>query len=252
MQGFERKTIFIDLFGGSGLLSRTVKDALPDAQVIYNDFDGYHKRIENIDRTNVILSDIRDLLANVKADVKLTNEQRAAVVELIAKHELTGYVDYITLSSSLLFSMNYASSLEELSKQTMYNCVRKSDYTNAPDYLTGLDIVSMDYKELYQQYRNHPSVVFLVDPPYLSTDCSTYKSDGYWTLTEYLDVLTVIQNQSFFYFTSNKSEIIELCEWMESNLGLDSPFRDADVKKIATKVNHNSGYTDIMLYKRVD
>lgn len=30
--------VYVDLFGGSGLLSRTVKDTYPKARVVYNDF----------------------------------------------------------------------------------------------------------------------------------------------------------------------------------------------------------------------
>ena len=32
---------YVDLFGGSGLLSHTVKSEYPTARVIYNDFDNY-------------------------------------------------------------------------------------------------------------------------------------------------------------------------------------------------------------------
>ena len=51
-------TIFVDLFGGSGLLSRYAKDARPDATVIYNDYDNYSKRIEMVDNTNKLLADL--------------------------------------------------------------------------------------------------------------------------------------------------------------------------------------------------
>lgn len=248
---FTPKTVFVDLFGGSGLLSHATKQARPDAKVIYNDYDNYHLRIEQIPHTNYLLQSIRKLLEGSPRDKKLNNDKRTEVLSLLSSYDQT-HVDYITLSSSLLFSMNYVTSLEEISKQTMYNCVRKSDYNYPTGYLDGVEIVSKDYKDLFKEYKDHPSVVFLVDPPYLSTDCGTYSSDGYWTLTEYLDVLTVIQGRSFFYFTSDKSEILELCSWMESNLGLDSPFRDATMKKIFARMNHNAAYTDIMLYKRVD
>ena len=36
---FDNSTIFVDLFGGSSLLSYVTKQARPDARVIYNDFD---------------------------------------------------------------------------------------------------------------------------------------------------------------------------------------------------------------------
>lgn len=40
--------VFVDLFGGSGLLSHLVKHHHPESRVIYNDFDNYRQRIENI------------------------------------------------------------------------------------------------------------------------------------------------------------------------------------------------------------
>ena len=46
LKDFKSTPLFVDLFGGSGLLSHTVKQLYPDADVIYNDFDDYHLRIE--------------------------------------------------------------------------------------------------------------------------------------------------------------------------------------------------------------
>ena len=36
--------IFVDLFGGSGLLSHITKCQKPNAEVIFNDFDNYRHR----------------------------------------------------------------------------------------------------------------------------------------------------------------------------------------------------------------
>ncbi len=246
---FQYSTVFVDLFGGSGLLSHTVKQSFPGATVVYNDFDNYSQRLANIARTNAILADLRVSLVDCLPKKKLSDQQRVKVLERISKE--SGYVDYITLSSSLLFSMNYATSFEEMSKQTMYNVVRKSDYALAADYLSGVEIVHMDYKELYGLYKDIPGVVFLVDPPYLSTDVSTYNKDDYWKLSDYLDVLQVVQYNSYFYFTSDKSEIVELCDWMEKNLGLDNPFREAITKEIYAQLNNTASYTDIMLYRQI-
>lgn len=54
------------------------------------------------------------------------------------------FVDYITLSSSLLFSANYVTSFEELKASTLFNNVKMKDYDLASDYLNGLDIVKCD------------------------------------------------------------------------------------------------------------
>jgi len=121
-------SVFVDLFGGSGLLSQWAKECFPDATVVCNDFDGYHKRVANIERTNMLLKIIRDLVKDELPDKVISNPIKESILKAIKGEENeTGYVDYITVSSSLLFSMKYATNYEKLSKETMYNCVRKSD-----------------------------------------------------------------------------------------------------------------------------
>jgi len=57
--------IFVDLFGGSGLLSHIAKRERPDAMVVYNDFDDYRTRLDNIPRTNALISDLRSIRGGV-------------------------------------------------------------------------------------------------------------------------------------------------------------------------------------------
>ncbi|WP_346237780.1 hypothetical protein ABDK00_001720 [Niabella insulamsoli] len=251
LKGFKQRliecpadSIYIDLFGGSGLLSRAVKDVHPTSEVVYNDFDNYRKRIKSISTTNNLLRGIRTIVKGLPKDKRIPEIEKAAILDLIAKE--SGYVDYITLSSSLLFSMKYVLSYEKLAKETFYNVVRESDY-DATGYLDGLTIVSMDYKKLFQQYSGNPSVIFLVDPPYLSTEVGTYT--GYWKLKDYLDVLNVLRCGKYFYFTSNKSNIVELCEWMASQSNYHNPFANAITNTTAMQMNYSSSYTDYMIFK---
>ncbi len=150
---FPEAKIFVDLFGGSGLLSHTIKHERPEAIVVYNDYDDYHLRLINVDRTNKQLEHIRSMVEGYPEDKKLPVEIKAKIVEYVRNQEQTGFVDYITLSSSLLFSMNYTTDITGFEKSTLYNCVRKSNY-NASGYLEGLHIVKADYKELFERYRN--------------------------------------------------------------------------------------------------
>lgn len=250
LKDFKRCSVFVDLFGGSGLLSQWVKEERQDATVIYNDFDNYGRRVANIENTNHLLAQFREILKNEPVDKVINNKAKEAILKAIREEEKqSGYVDYITISSSLLFSMNYATNYADLAKQTMYNVVRKNDYQPAPDYLTGVEIVNMDYRQLFDRWKHVPGVVFLVDPPYLSTDCTTYSN--YWKLANYLDVLQTLKGTNYYYFTSNKSSILELTDWLEKNLGGDNPFSGAKRIEVNARMNHNSGYTDIMLYKKV-
>ena len=206
--------LYVDLFGGSGLLSHNAKATHPDAHVVYNDYDNFSRRLSTIPQTNAVLADLRKLNEGIKPDARLDGVQRERALERIKQEN--GFVDYITLSGSLLFSMNYVKTFEELSKATMYNKIKLSDY-QAEDYLAGVEVVSEDYKVIYNRYKDVPGVVFLIDPPYLSTDCSSY--ENYWKLKDYLDVMLCLYDASYFYFTSNKSNVIELCEWITTNTG---------------------------------
>ncbi|MEQ3500585.1 DNA adenine methylase [Tenacibaculum sp. SSH1-16] len=247
LKTYPEDSVYIDLFGGSGLLSHTVKQEKPNVKVIYNDYDNFKERLKAIPETNNLLSEIRVLVEHIPNKKAITDDVRYKILDVVKSADKKGYVDYITLSASLLFSMNYVQSFEELKKQRFYNRVRKSDY-DASNYLNNVDFVRYDYKELFELYKNKTNVVFLVDPPYLSTDCSTYKN--YWRLSDYLDVLKVLMNTNYFYFTSNKSSIVELCEWIETNTGGKNPFNQAEVVYHYNKTSHNTGYTDIMLHKR--
>ena len=246
LQNYSSTATYVDLFGGSGLLSHTVKSIYPDAKVIYNDYDNYQERLANIDKTNQLIADLRFILNQSTKDKQVLEPTRTEIIDRVRLEQKRGYVDYITLSSSILFSMKYVLSFEALEKESFYNCIRQNDYT-ADGYLDGLEVVSIDYKELFEQYKSLPNVVFLVDPPYLSTEAGTYKS--YWKLKDYLDVLQVLNGTKYFYFTSNKSSIIELCEWVETQSGSGNPFKGATIETMNGTMTYNASYTDIMLYK---
>lgn len=243
--------VFVDLFGGSGLLSHITKCQKPDATVVYNDFDNYRRRLENIPRTNALLDKIREVVASVPRRKFLPEKTKEAILLLIEQEEKErGYVDYITLSTSLLFSMKYATNLDGLRKETFYNTVRKCNYDLCLDYLDGLEVVSCDYRELFSRYKDVPNVVFLIDPPYLSTEVGTYTMN--WGLSDYLDVLQTLVGTNYIYFTSNKSSIIELCDWMGRNNTIGNPFTGSEKVEFNARMNYNSSYTDIMLFKDAD
>jgi hypothetical protein len=246
LKKYPSDAIYVDLFGGSGLLSHTVKQVYPTANVIYNDFDNYRQRLDNVSKTNALLADLRLILKNYPKDKKITIEYRDKIIECVALEQKRGFVDYITLSSSLLFSMKYVLSLEALEKETLYNVMRQSNYSTE-GYLDGLEVVKQDYVTLFNEYKNLDNVVFLVDPPYLSTEVGTYKS--YWKLKDYLNVLQVLDGTNYFYFTSNKSSIIELCEWIETKTPMSNPFCNSTRAETNNMISHTSKYTDIMLYK---
>lgn len=239
----------VDLFGGSGLLSHTAKRMYPEMRVVYNDFDDFHLRLRNIDVTNGIINAVRGLLKDFPKEVKLTPDLKEKALHIVKEAEQKGlFVDYITLSSSLTFSGKFAVDFKGLASNGLYNNVKQSDYV-VDCYLDGLEIVKLDYKRLYEQFKDNKNVLMVADPPYLSTDTKTYSSDKYWKLKDYLDVLKVIQENHYIFFTSNKSSLIELFEWLEVNYMLRNPFSNAFVNRFNARVSHSGKYTDLMYYK---
>ena len=247
LEQFPENAVFVDLFGGSGLLSHIAKNQKPNAKVVYNDFDNYRYRLDAIPNTNALLADLRQYAEGIARHKAIEGEARERIFERLEQEQrANGYIDFITVSSSLLFSMKYVSSIEEMKKETLYNNIRKSAYQPCPDYLQGIEVVSCDYKELFEQYKNTPNVVFLVDPPYLSTEVGTYNM--YWRMSDYLDVLTVLKEHAFVYFTSNKSSIVELCEWLGRNQTIGNPFARCRKVEFNATMNYNATYTDMMFY----
>lgn len=249
LEQYKDGTTFVDLFGGSGLLSHITKWQKPNSKVVYNDFDGYRLRLDHIPQTNELLAELRKIVHGIPRHKPITGEAREWVFECLKEHqERYGYLDFITTSSSIMFSMKYRLSIDEMRKEALYNNVRSADYPLCSDYLDGLTIVSADYKQVFNQYKDTPNVVFLVDPPYLSTEVGTYKM--YWRLADYLDVLTVLAGHSFVYFTSNKSSILELCDWIGRNKTVGNPFEKCTKVEFNAHMNYNATYTDMMLYKK--
>ena len=62
-------------------------------------------------------------------------------------------------------------------------------------------------------------------------------------------MLHTLNGTSYVYFTSDKSSVIELCDWLGREYGHGSPFDGATRMELNSHLNYNAGYTDIMLYK---
>lgn len=195
------------------------------------------------------MRELRGILSGVPGKQRIDGDVRAKVIDCLDRARSSGYVDYVTLSASLLFSGNARASHEGFIKEPFYNRVRGSDIPEAADYLAGIEVRSCDYRVLVEEFKNVPGAVFLVDPPYLCTDVSTYTMS--WRLSDYLDVLEILTGCQFVYFTSDKSAIIELCDWMGRSKNIGNPFAKCERVSMSARVNRQSVYEDIMLYTTV-
>lgn len=239
-------TVFVDLFGGSGLLSRVCKDVKPQATVIYNDFDNYSERIRHISETNRLLSQIRPLVVDLKPNQRFPVEIKQKTIELIQQHNATyGYVDWITLSSSILFSASYYQTIEKFKVESLWNNVKINDYPDSMAYLDGLTIVRKDFSELLDEYCGHPKAVFLIDPPYNNTSLQSYGGKDF----DYVDILQLfhrIGSSSFLFFTDDRTSIVAAYKYLEETYGVPNPFGDAERQEVYRYLGNKREYYDLM------
>lgn len=238
--------VFVDVFGGSGLVSHVLKRSRPDCEVVYNDFDGYSERLARVAETNALLAEIRGYVTDVPKEKRITGEPREKVLQAVERAEAGGWVDWITVSANVLFSVNYVFSSEEMRKEAMYNNV-SSGY-DAAGYLDGLTVVRKDWRELVAEYGGREDVVLVMDPPYMMTDMSAYRCGRYWGIGACLDVVEACCQGSYVYFTSSRSGITDVCQWMERTGCGKDPF--AGARKLVHQVRGKCvNYDDIMLVK---
>ena len=205
----------------------------------------------NINTTNEIVDKIREIIpyTTKRKDAsryKIIPEVKQKIIDIIYEYEQKGFVDYKTLSCNLLFSGKYQTDFNSFIKSGFYSRIKKSEY-NADGYLQGVEVAHCDYRELFKQYKNNPKVVFIADPPYFNTNVKCYES--YWNLQDYFDVFKVLKDTSYFYFTSDKSQILQLFDSLEENFEFKSPFRDAKRSYVKVTINKWNYYNDIMIYK---
>lgn len=236
----------VDLFGGSGLLSHTAKTVLPGCRVVYNDYDGYTDRLAHVGQTNEILMLIKERLNGLEPNARLSEAQRTDVLGIVERYAAAGYVDIMTIWRSVLFSGKWVKTLEELRKHTMYNRVKPGGYDCA-GYLDGLEVVRMDYRELFALHKDNSRALFVLDPPYLTTEVGQY--ENYWRLTDYLDVLKLTKGTKYIYFTSDKSQITELCDWLVCEFGEAAPLYGANAQVRTNTLNYQAKFNDMMITK---
>lgn len=204
--------IFVDLFGGSFYLSYLVHKVFPQAKIICNDYDNYMERIKNIKKTNELLDEIKELTKDAEKNKRLDDKYKEQIDELLDKQE--GYIDWLTLSASLLYSSRYATNKEDFIERVYWNRMVKKPYNeDIEEYIGGIDFVSKDWFELFEDYCGLENVIFLADPPFYKTSNFGFAGTN-WTITDSLHTLEILKTPYFAYYTSTKSGMTEIINFM--------------------------------------
>ena len=213
LKGFDENFTYFDVFGGSGLISHNIKFRYPKAEVVYNDFDYYTRRIAVLPYTNEIMSRIYDevLKDNYKENERISETDKAEILKILSNYQ-NDKIDFLTLSSALSYGGFYKGSIENF-KNALFFYRKAKIQREANGYLKGVKIIHKDFKEVLKMADAHKGKKLLIlDPPYLLTDLSAYlKTD--WRLTDFLYLINNIK-PPFVFFSNEKSQIRELFEYL--------------------------------------
>lgn len=232
----------VDVFGGSGLLSHNAKHTCRKARVIYNDYDNYSERLKNIDELESIRKDLLFFVKEYANNEKLKDVTKTKIIEYLK--EKGNSVDYVSISSYLLFSGRIATNINELENATLYNRITVTAL-NADDYLKDVEVVKKRFTELMQDKFNG-KVLYLLDPPYINTQ-QGYHKDTYFGLLDQIKLFDLMK-PPFIYFTSGKSEITDLVN--ASNCTFSNIFAECEIFETKSQVNKHFSYKDIMILKQ--
>ena len=239
-----RNGVFIDAFGGSGLLSHNIKQIYPSARVIYNDYDGYCERLAHIEETNGILRAINPYYEKYGKDRSISREDRASIMQILDDFKNKGfYIDWLTFSSVLLYGGSYAHNEVEFKKEKRFFLRAKGSVPqySAKGYLEGVEIVRKDAMELIKEFDGQ-EVVLVLDPPYLQTDKAGYKC--FWGLRDFLKLIRLAR-EPFIFFSSEKSDILP---YIDDRIECgDEVFKGYGLKQAI--LANGQAKTDYMIYK---
>lgn len=232
----------IDVFGGSGLLSHNAKYTCPNARVIYNDYDNYTERLSKIE----IAEQVRINLLKIVEGYAIREQLREETRELIINYLEDKKIDYLSMSNYILFSGNCVKSIEELRKvKKFYNIVSVTPLSGN-GYLEGVETVNKCFAELLKE-KIDGKVLYLLDPPYINTMQGYHRDkSSYFGLLSQLELFELMK-PPFFYFTSNRSEIMDFVEKPSVYSHL---FDNCEIFTKTCAVNYSSAFIDILI-KRV-
>lgn len=235
-----KDTIFLDVFGGSGIIAHNIKQKFPQNRVIWNDYDNFQERLDNIPSTNALLEKIVPLSKIDRHGTRISETSRNAIIDLIKKEQDAGkFVDFITLSTFLLFQSKYAKNLSELTAHSWHSKHDGFTPRNADGYLENIERISCDFAEAMAPFENNQNVFSIYDPPYLFSNVSGYTKG--WNMREFLTLLAKTK-PPFIFFSHEKSGILEFMECVSGFENIRLFWKDVHL-------TNTHIYRDFMIYQ---
>lgn len=219
----------VDVFGGSGYCSYLARQAFVNegVEVIYNDYDYFINRINMADTTCKIRNEMYNIVKDKCQYYERIPENEVNKIKEVLNAYNDKDVDFITIGSYLLHSSRYCQDRETLYANGWYNRIRETqiDKEVCDNYLKGITVIHEDWHDVLNTDKyDMNSTLFILDPPYNYTDKSGYKNNGYFSLSNSLDILfKMIKLPYCIYYTSQASEMIEALNLLSDVLHIELP-----------------------------
>lgn len=210
---------FIDVFGGSGIISQAIAKLYPNNKVIYNDYDNYTSLLKpsSINKLNELRRKIYEIANKYEHAMPINNDDSLKIKRLIIKY----YPNYENnekikniLSSWLIYDANGFTL-----QRKYYNMVIKNDLEVPNDYLSNNVIIEhLDYKQLIQKYHSilNKSILIL-DPPYYFTP-KTFLKINNWNKDDTSLLIKLCIQYKCILFESDKKFMIKLIKDIKPNI----------------------------------
>lgn len=256
-------TVIVDLFGGSGLLAHLFAHMYPNNKIIYNDYDNYIDLLkpEVINKINEITSWGRELMneKGIKKESKIDMENKKIILNKFK--EVLGEDWEQNEKLKNIICANFCFSGRNNFNGFLYNKLTTKVYLpkfNISDYiLPNIEVVHKDYKELLNDLIDlklkPEKILFILDPPYLSTSKSFYKGERhketdekgdaiYWGIEKTCDVIDICLEYKTLLFESDRSEILPLIKIIEKYCGKNIKYKTSPQRKLGARSNSNDYY----------
>jgi hypothetical protein len=221
-QHYNGSNIFIDLFGGAGLMARELKELYPQSRIIMCDTDNFKQRLDHVSTTNEIITKLSKIVTDyaIPKGAKIPRALKEQIYAVLEQYDEDGekYIDFKTMSYILLNKDVQADKLEDIRYQPYYNKVPEQAYNTetCKEWLQGIEVV-----QSIEDLQLEGELLFLVDPPYIGTDVRSYQEDPYWTFKKFLNYNIDLFNMDhdYIYFTNERSDMINLNNFLELEYG---------------------------------
>jgi hypothetical protein len=131
----------------------------------------------------------------------------------------------------------------------MYNCLRRSPYPEAADYLDGLEITAESFETLLPEYAGRENTLLVLDPPYVCTQQGMYANKAYFGMIPFL-TLTAMVRPPFIFFSSTRSEFAAYLDYLRQHRPQEwAKWEGFEHVKITGGISKTVRYEDNMIYR---